>query len=65
MLMRRSPGAELVPDQALQPVERIDHDRLEVVLLAAQLAQRRDHVVVGRGQWKAVGCRSCAWPAYF
>ena len=47
-------GAELVEHQTFEPIERIDDDRLVVVLLAPQVGQRRDHFVVSGGQRKLV-----------
>ena len=46
--------AELVPDKPFQPIERVDDDRLVVVLFLTQRSEGRDDLVVGSGQGKLV-----------
>ena len=46
--------AELVPDETLQPIERVDHDGFVIVLLVDERFQSRDDVIELRRQWKAI-----------
>ncbi|MFO0873162.1 MAG: hypothetical protein U0575_04220 [Phycisphaerales bacterium] len=45
--------ADLGVDQALEPVERVDDDGLELVLLGVELAERGEDVAIPRGQREA------------